>query len=232
MNSSYVYRGENINNYVQLDKALWRIVKIKSNGYVQLILSEPMQTTRPWDDRYNKITDFESGINNYTTSRVKELITSIYNNKYVPDEEYEEYDYKFVSKKDKEKIVPVTICVGKRGTTDQSKNNSVECAATIKNQYVTLLTASDYLNASTDPNCRSTVDRTCGNYNYLKLDNVWWLLTAVKNDTSQAYMVDTDGSIISKNCSNYAKVRPVITLNNTALYKSGKGTLEKPYIIK
>ena len=232
MNSSYVYRGETVNNYIKLDNFLWRIVKIKSNGYTQLILADNSVLTTSWDDRYNKQTDYESGINNYATSRIKELIVSIYNGTYANEDQYEDTEYKFLSKSDKEKVVPVTICVGKRGDNDQSKNNSLECSATMKKQYITLLSVSDYLNASSDNNCNSTIDKACSNYNYLKEKNTWWLLTGDKADSSRAYMVDTDGGVVSKTCDIYSRIRPVITLNNTVLYKSGNGTKDKPYKVK
>lgn len=88
------------------------------------------------------------------------------------------------------------------------------------------------MNASLDPNCKMTISKTCKNYNYLSKVTGWWLATADKDDSSQVYQINQSGKIVSAVASNYIGVRPVIYLNSKVLYKSGKGTLEKPYKIR
>ena len=53
-NGSYVFRGENINNYVKLGNSLWRIVKITSNDNVVLVSETGAGFPHSWDDRYNE----------------------------------------------------------------------------------------------------------------------------------------------------------------------------------
>ena len=231
-NGDYVYKGDNVNNYVKLDNFLWRIVKVRSDNTMELILADPSIIFFSWDDRYNKNTEYESGINNYATSRAKELLNGIYDGTYDGGEEYDTDEYLFISNKDKEKMVPINACVGKRSDGDGPKNNSIECSEKLNNQYITLLTASDYMNASLDTNCINTTNKTCGNYNYLKHENKWWLLTANKSDTAKVYIVEEDGSLVTTNAGNVARIRPVINLKSNTFYRSGNGTLKKPYKVK
>lgn len=225
-NNGYVFRGENINNYVQLDNSLWRIVKITSNNNIVLINEEGAGYSNPWDNRYNEERKYESGINNYASSRAKEFLEKIYKN---PDEDDKE---DVLSKKDKTRLVEYNVCIGKRTLTSEGKDNSYECRETLKNQKMGLLTLSDFLYASVDPNCKSADTKSCKNYNYLVIKSNWWLGTANSDDTSTVFKVGANGVITADNASNYALLRPVIYLNDTVMYKSGKGTLEKPYTVR
>ena len=54
----------------------------------------------------------------------------------------------------------------------------------------------------------------------------------VKENTYEAYSIDTDGEIKTKTVNNYSNLRPVIHLNSRTLYKSGDGSKENPYIVK
>lgn len=225
IDGSYVFRGEKVNNYVELDKGLWRIVKITANDNIVLIKEEEAGQPLSWDDRYNQDTSYASGINTYSASRIKDTLEELYND---PESE----DDEFLSKEDKTKIVSYNVCVAKRASTEVGSDNTIECSEVLKEQKVGLLTASDYIRASIDPNCTSTESRSCQNYNYLASGYDWWLATAVKGSTSEVYSVNENGKIESGVASGYASIRPVIYLSDKVAYKSGKGTAEKPYKIK
>ena len=222
----HIYRGEEVNNYVQLDKGLWRIVKITSNNNIVLISQEGAGYTKPWDNRYNPDRLYESGINTYSNSRIKEFLEKIYNNPSEKDGEV------ILSKNDKKKLVSFNMCTAKRLNDSESKDNSVECSEVLKNQKLGLLTLSDYMYASVDPNCKSASTKSCKNYNYLVVKNDWWLATGNKEDTSTVYQVTSSGFASTVNAGNYGYVRPIIYLNEKTLYKSGNGTLEKPYRVR
>lgn len=222
-----VFRGEVVNNYVQLDFRVWRIVKITSTGEMVLITDEYPSYGLPWDDRYNQSVDYASGINTYATSRIKESLSQYL--KYPEDTEEAEL---FLSNKDKARIVPFNLCTGKRSKTEQGSDNASECREVTKQQLVGLLTVSEYMSASTDPNCKNTLSAACQNYNYLVDGTEWWTVTPVKENTYEAYSIDTDGEIKTKTVNNYSNLRPVIHLNSRTLYKSGDGTKENPYIVK
>ena len=225
-NNNYVFRGESVNNYVQLDKSLWRIVKITSDNNVVLIHDSGLDYYQPWDNRYNEERLYESGINTYSVSRMKEYLEKVYSN---PSEDDGEL---ILSDKDKARIVSYTLCAGNRKETSETKNNSEECRQKVQNQKLGLLTLSDYLYASIDTSCKSASTKSCMNYNYLTMDDEWWLVTPNADNTSTVFKVDRTGVVKADIASTYSKVRPVIYLNSHVMYESGKGTLEDPYKIK
>lgn len=226
-NGSYAFRGENVNNYVKLGKGLWRIVKVTANNNIVLISDKGALFSQPWDDRYNESKLYDAGFNNYSSSRIKDYLEKIYSN---PSEDDGD---DLLSKKDKANLVAYNLCIGKRTQNSDLRDNTEECSEVVQNQKLGLLTLSDYLYASIDPNCKNALSKSCQNYNYLVLkDNSWWLLTGDKGDSSNVYSIQSNGVIKSQEASNYNIVRPVIYLNSKVLYKSGNGTLEKPYKIK
>lgn len=221
---SYVYRGELVDNYVQLDLALWRIVKITSDGQFMLIYSGEDISSMPWDDRYNSQVGYNRGINNYSASRIKDSLEELYQSN--------EEDAAILSDDDRSKLVSFDLCIGKRGESDTSKDNSIECSETYANQKLGLLTVSDYMTASLDENCQNVLSRACQNYNYLNNNQRFWLLTATSDNTSDVYGVDTSGVIEMVSASGYKSPRPVVMLDANVMLDSGKGTLEKPYKLK
>lgn len=226
-NGAYVFRGEKVNNYVKLGENLWRIVKVTSNNNIVLISEESTKRDQPWDNRYNDANHFASGFNNYGASRMKEYLDDIYEHSADEDGEL------VLSNKDKAKLVSYNLCIGKRSANSGSKDNSEECTEVLQNQKYGLLTLSDYLYASVDPNCVNASSKTCQNYNYLVKKGVdWWLATGDKNDSSKVYVVKRTGAIDRQLASIYNGVRPVVYLNSKVLYKSGIGTEDKPYTIK
>ena len=225
-NRGLVFRGENLNNYVKLDNSLWRIVKIDSDGYVVLIHATGIDYYQPWDDRYNEERLFESGVNNYSISRISDYLQKVYVN---PDEENGET---ILSDKDRARIVSYSLCIGSKDADSESKTNSEECSKKAKDQKLGLLTLSEYLYASLDPSCKSANTKSCMNYNYLSMDDEWWLATANKADTSTVFKVNRNGVVTAVIASTYSKVRPVIYLNNRVMYAGGTGTEEDPYTVK
>lgn len=221
---SYVYRGETVNNYLELDNALWRIVKVTSDGEFMLILNDNLSESVPWDDRYNSQVGYNIGINTFSASRIKDSILELYNTN---DE-----DKAILSDDDRSKTVTFDLCTAKRSTTDTTKDNSVECSEVLENQKVGLLTASDFMMGSVDANCKSTIDYACQNYNYLVTSYKWWLATAVQENTKEVYGVSSSGVIDAMSASSYMYPRVVIMLDSNVLFQSGKGTLKKPYQIK
>ena len=224
--NEYVFRGENVNNYVMLDERLWRIVKITANDEVVLISQDGVGYTISWDDRYNEQKGSSVGISNYRVSRIKDYLNDIYSNTDEGDKRY------VISKKDKTKLASFNVCIGKRPITSEDKKNTAECKETIKDQKVGLLTVSDYLYASVDPNCKSSETKSCSNYNYLVSNYDWWLATAGNENTYSIYKVRSGGLVTVDSAVTHAYARPVIHLNSSVFYKSGKGTEEKPYKVR
>ena len=138
-NGNYVFRGETVNNYVQLDNALWRIVKIVSGDEIVLVKDEPLGTLVPWDDRYNEVANYNAGINNFQSSRIKESLLELYTTK------DETIIKSLLSNKDKSKMVGFNQCIGKRATNETGAEQAVECKEVAKDQKIGLLTAADYM---------------------------------------------------------------------------------------
>lgn len=220
----YVFRGENVNNYVQLGDTIWRAVKLDTNRNVYLVTEKYSGYSSSWDDRYNTQTGYKTGINNYSTSRLKDFLDEIYNET--------KKDERTFTDSDRAKLSRFDVCTGKKDANSKINNNSIECQTTEKSQILGVLTLSDFINASVDPNCTSGASISCQNYNYLVTDYKWWTSTPVANITSHAYSITGDGTIKKSICSSYNYVRPVIKLSSRTMITGGNGTEKEPYIIK
>ena len=224
VDDTYVYRGEDVNNYLKLDGAVWRIVKITADGNFMLILNSDMPESVPWDDRYNSQVGYNIGINTFSASRIRDSLNELYDTN---DE-----DKMILSDDDRSKLVAFDLCTAKRNANDTTKNNSVECSEVLEDQMIGLLTASDYMMGSIDSNCTSIVNFSCQNYNYLAAPYKWWLITAVNGTTDKTYAVTSSGVAEDTNTSSYMYPRPVVMLDGNVLFSKGKGTENKPYRIK
>ncbi len=226
MNNEYVYRGEEVRNYISLDgsldeESLWRIVKFTSTGEAVLIKNRTI--SQAWDDRYNVNYGYSTGINDYPLSRIKDRLKIIYAS---------DKNDAILTEKAREKLVVHDLCIGKRSVNHTPNDNSAECSSKEEKQIVGLLPLSDYLNVSTDPNCNSIFAKACQNYNYLKDKNNWWLLTAVAEDSSDVYRVSIRGNVEKAKSYNMSYIRPVVHLSSKAMYKKGNGSINDPYQIR
>ena len=225
-NSSYYFRGEVVNNYVQLENSLWRIVKIVNDGNLVLINAKGIVYPKAWDNRFNEAKNYEAGLNTYNLSRIKEYLNQVYSG------QAESKDENVLSDRDRARIVSYDLCVGKRNLNSTTKNNSEECRQKVQVK-LGLLTLADYLYASLDKNCKNASSKSCTNYNYLSMvDDEWWLATASNENDYEVFQVDRWGIIKVDTAATYATVRPVIYLNTKVMYDKGTGTEKDPYTIK
>ncbi len=221
MNNEYVYRGEVENNYLQLGETMFQVVKITSDNKLMLIATEIKEEYDRyyWDNRYNSEKSANTGINDYDVSRVNDRLLEIY-----------DID-SFLS--DKTLVTTGNFCIGKRGESDSTNDGSIECSVLAENDQIGLLPAYDFINASIDQNCNSIDDPECQNYNYLKvvLDDAW-LSTTNNANTYEVYQVTSTGKMDAKNANISNQINPVIYLTPSAMYSSGTGTFEDPYIVR
>lgn len=224
-NGNYVFRGEEVKNYLKMEGQIWRIVRVNSDRTITITTDRLSEDVYPYDDRFNQQVEDELGINNFSTSRVREQLNKMYNT--TDKEDSENY---LLSDKDKTHVVEYDICTGKISPTETIHDNSKECSQTIKG-YVGLLTVSDFMNASIDTGCNTVLSESCQNYNYLAGGSSYWLVTANNQDTHSAYIVYGD-YMGKKNTDEEYKLRPVVTLDANTLISSGTGTEEDPYIVK
>lgn len=222
LNNELVYRGENPNNNIELGKYKWKIVKITDDRLV-LIFNDYIKDDEPktWDDRYNKEKDDEVGINDYTVSRALEYVTKLYNGK------------KLFNQDDKLLISSFNLYIGKRKEEETNKTGEIEKSKILENQYIGLLPAYDYMNASLDNNCTTTDNYSCTNYNYLApYEKSWWLLTGDASNSYKVYKTSNYSNLFTTNASGEANFRPIITLVKDTIYIDGNGTTKHPYTIK
>lgn len=219
MNGDLVYRGDNPNNNVKFANHNWKIVKIENNQ-VMLILNEKY-TSATWDDRFNVERNQDDGVNDYSVSRVNDYLTNLYNG-----------DTLF-SSNDKLTIVAHNLYIGRRGEDISYNDGSIEKSQVLENKYIGLLPLFDFINASLDSNCYSASTQSCANYNYLAgFQYNWWTMTGDSNTTHKVYKISSDGKIGTSRAVTSTYIRPVIYLAKDAIYVSGNGTLDSPYIVK
>ena len=222
LNNELVFKGENINNYINFANYSWRIVKISEEKTI-LIMDDFIKNENGtvWDDRYNEERKNRMGINNYEKSRAREYLETLYN------------DTELFNEEDKLLIANYNLYTGKRNITDEDKTGQAEKSKVLENQYIGLLPAYDYINASTDSNCKSLKTESCNNYNYLaNYEKSWWLMTGNKDNTYDVYKSVSGGNLYSSKANAKSHIKPVIALVKDAIYISGNGTENDPYIIK
>ena len=201
-----------------------------------MIQDESSDNEYPWDDRYNKVYEDNSGINDYKNSKISDILSYYYKGKIGQenDDKYNYYEYskeaKFLTKEDRTKVVKFKNCVGRRNENDTSKDGSVECSSTYDAE-IGLLPVYDFLNASIDPNCTTTVSPSCQNYNYLSDGGSTWFANGSDSETNEVYSLYL-GYIASTEASESNNIRPVIHLSEKAMLEKGKGTKNNPYVIR
>lgn len=214
----YYYRGENPNNYVIYARKIYRIVRINNDGTMDIIATKK-RDKNVWDDRYNQDRNGNSGINDYSISRIKDALLAFINSAVFEDEE-------------RLMLEPYSLCVGKVAQNSELQLGQ-ECATTIQNQIIGLLPLSYYMYASLDSLCTTPLSGNCQNYNYLaSYDYNWWTITGLYDSSYQAYLVNSYSSAsISRTSSSYM-MREVLRITDQVVYVSGNGTENSPYIIK
>lgn len=220
LNDELVYRGDKVDNYITFSGKLYRIVKFTNESPV-IIYTEKMDSTAVWDNRYNVEKQDSIGINDYSISRIRDTLNELYKGN------------QLVSENDKLLVIAHDVGIGRRNSNDTDKTGALENAIKLENQYIGLLQINDYLNASTDVNCTTTISPSCINYNYLsKFKYNWWTTTASSLNTYRVFSIT--GSSVAKvsyaNSSFY--LRPVFYLTKDLIYVSGNGSKESPYIVK
>ncbi|MDO5002949.1 MAG: hypothetical protein Q4E39_01800 [bacterium] len=235
INNEYVYRGDDVNNYVKFSDSdrIWRVIKVTSSNEVVLISNDKTKNRFVWDERYNNQYEDNYGLNVYKNSYISSVLKKLYDNSLNDDEDefYSNQELEILTKEEKTKVVEFDACVGTRADADTSKDGSTECQ-TIEKTKMTLLSTNDFLNASLDSNCNSTTKPDCQNYNYLVTDYNYWLANGSSNESSKIYRFTSSGYLQASygNIESYARV--VIHLSENVMLEKGKGTKDNPYVVR
>ncbi len=216
----YIMRGEVKNNYVKFNDQLFRIIRINDDGTIKLLQYEKAGRS-VWDNRYNQDTKGTNGINEYIindiNSRIKEFVDEYYQDETKWPKEAKAY------------IVNKDLCIGKRAIDDTSKDGSTECSKILESQPFGLVAAYEFLAASLDPSCNATKDKTCRNYNWFSTYKTdIHTLTASSADTRTIYNMYR--GLTDQYASTSGNVNITVNITDKAVYISGDGTLEDPYV--
>lgn len=221
--NEYVFKGDNVKNYIKINNRVYRIIRINGDGTIRL-LENKVSGQSVWDDRYNIEKSYNSGVNNFyynsLNSRIKDYLENVYN------------DNKVYSQDDKVYFIPFESCIGKRSINDSDNSRNTECTIVSSPSPLGLLELYEYLNASLDSNCKNISDESCTNYNYFNNNNYnFWTVTADKDSTYKVFKISS-GKIELSNASGYSSVRAVVTVNKDLIISSGDGTENNPYVIQ
>lgn len=213
----YIYRGENVNNYIKFSGNLWRILRINNDGSIRII-QDSSKERNIWDDRYNIDFDNYTGINDYEVSRIKDSLSGFGNNT-----DNVETDLKKL-------IVSKNVCLDKKDNVNFSNLSSLNCNNYSNEKYqFALPQLEDYFIASIDTNCNHIDSSSCTNYNYLATGR-YWTLTPSAAKSNRVYT--TGGSTSAAETRRSYTVRVVTNLSEHVLHEEGDGSYENPFTIE
>ncbi len=226
VNDEYIFKGDNVNNYVSIEDTTYRIISINSDESIKLMnMSKGDKVSAVWDDRFNIDKNMDFGINNYSlnglNSRIKDTLESMYSgNEYFSDVE-------------KAYFIPYEYCIGKRSLSESDNSGNIECSIKSEKYPIGLLSLYEYYRATLDGNCNGIESESCANYNYLSSDDLGsiWTMTADKDSSYRVYKI-SNGKPGLSNASNLGNIRVVINVNGELVVESGNGSKDNPYIIK
>ena len=220
--NGYRYRGDNPNNYVQIDKNIWRIISIDQDNNIELVINEPIEMVI-WDDRYNSDNQSKTGYNNFDNSRMKQKLEDVYDSKLLLED-----NKSLLNDNIKTSMLPVNNCVDKYKPSDSDFSS----CANFNKLPVSLISIGEYIKASIDPKCKTPGNADCQNYNYLAKRDAFWTVTGNGASTSGVYKIRLQGAISTEDANSFEDIYPVIKLSSGIMYSKGNGTIEKPYIIR
>lgn len=216
---SYIFKGDEVDNYINFFGVQYRIMSIDSEGLLKLIKVNEEPTNKYWDIKYNTEVNATYGKNIYADSSIlKSLIDDYLNSKKI-------------SKSAKSHIVSKDICVDTRDINNISINNG-NCTNILQNQVVSLLGVTDFAHASNDSECTNIKSKSCRNYNYLHALRInTWTYTAATNNTYEVFYLQ-NGIIDNQPANKYLSYNLVVYIDGNETNFSGEGTENNPYVIE
>lgn len=183
LNGDFVFRGENVNNYVSYNDRIWRIMRVNRSGSVKLILDESLTDMA-----------FDSNDKSYELSEVYNYIKENTNIK-------------------ESGLEKMTVCLDKI-----DDNNKLTCETKV-DEYVALVSLSDYANSLNTVTGKSFINNT---------KNIW-----LSSQTTDGLVWNiVNGTLKVTDATKEYSVKPTIVLKGTAYTKQGVGSKEDPYVVK
>ena len=221
--SEYIFKGDVKNNYVSFANKTFRIIRINEDNTIRLMDNKGLAEV-VWDSKYNSSVQDSNGVNDYIYgdnlyANIKVVSDNYYNNNNVWTDENRSY------------ITTQDLCIGKRSKSDITKDGSTECSAKIENQLFGSLAVYEYLQASLDNNCTSTMSSSCTNYNWFtSIQSGFWTSTANVQATDSVFTIYKKPR--TSLCISYNNLNVVFNLTSNVVYVSGDGTKDNPYVFR
>ena len=249
----YIYRGANPDNYVSFNNELWRIVSVDGNGNIQIIRNE-LLNNKPFDSKGFRdangngggsyCTDANDGCNAWTINKnivgsPKKFVNGNFSGEVKKDSEMLTYlngEY-LNSLKNSDYIINNDWSIGGAALDSSLSVQVLNEQKSEWNGKVGLITASDYIKATTGKNCNSLDSMnlnyaTCRDENWMfKNGTAWWTITPLDNASIQLWYIGEGGFINNESASKSFGVRPVIYLSNDVEF-SGNGTKQNPFALE
>lgn len=217
VNNRYIYKGDDVDNYIKFFGKDYRIISIDENGLVKLLKSEKQDET-DWDMKYNIEVNDSYGKNIYKDSNILKSLLKDYNNNRIFSEDA------------KKRIVSNSVCIDSRDEKNYSKD--VNCSNYLENQVISLISINDFSNASLDVDCVGINSKSCKNYNYLSKMGIYsWTSTALSNNTYEVFYL-SNGIARIQEASNYSPYSIVIYIDGNESFATGDGSINSPYVIE
>ena len=206
-NAYYVYKGSNPNNYLKIDNNIWRIISIDKETMNLKVILTTYDNQKEWNSSTGQDLDLNFmnstlmlDMNNSNILTENVSINLEKNSTWYVGDISNSQDHSFTSLKSLEKQNKIQSDIG-------------------------LLSAGEYIEASTDSNCKIDYVDNCANNNYLNFNKNYWLI----NSSEKSLTKIENGNITSeKNNLNVISVYPVVYLNYGVQIK-GSGTSDDPY---
>lgn len=212
----FVFKGKKVNNYVSINKKIFRIISIDNNNILKLVSVNSDGDKIEWDKKYNIDLKQKVGKNNYADSNIYEVLNDSYSN--FPDDL-------------KKHFVAYDLCIGKRYLDNDLIDYSEDCSVVLPKQHIGLMNVADFAMASYDPDCTYIGTGACQNYNYLYNElSTTWLITGVKDNSYEVYYYSI-GYIYISPANNYIDYNYVVYVDGNEIVSKGDGSYEKPYVL-
>ena len=192
INGTEYFINDSNNNYILYSNLLWRIIKINNDNSITVISD-------------NSLTSLAFGeYLNYENSYVFNWLNS-------NDNKYSGILEKQLNKIDTY-LQKTTTCLD---TVDELNNE--ECQNTNNDNYVSLLSTSDFVNIGSKES-------------YVVNNEYFYLINS--NSNKEIWYIDEEGKITTNKGTDIIGIKPVITIKSNIDYISGNGSKENPYKIE
>lgn len=226
--TTYYFRGDIKDNYVQVGKYIFRIVRINGDGSVRLVLNDFLEVEYPYNINTPNNENIVESANLLNTSLINELNTWYKEN--LTDYSNNLINGTFCTDTSFDTQLGDIYYTNTYNRTYGSNNPSLECQGITYNSYVGLLSVDEIIFAGAYKNMPNT-----DYYLYNKNQQNTYLTSSSYSLNSSNLIsminINIDGSLANGVLQDVPQaIRPVINISTSAKVK-GKGTIQNPYII-